>query len=304
MGAELGATLPCNSDTQICPTRVNSSPVTSEKGSCFLSQCISIVFAFSYRRAPEHKYPDHLNDCLAATTHFLEAADEYGVDGARVIVAGDGCGGNMATAVCQTLVSRLDLPKLRGQILLYPSLQAIDFNLPSYQQNQAVPLLFREQSAFFFLQCLNAETSLIKEVLKGSHLPDGQKVQYRKWLSADNIPKAFKARGYKPRVMLSCVDEVYEAVKPLGLPDLSPLLAEDEIIRQLPETCLVTCEHDILRDDGLLYKKRLEDNGVPVTWLHLVNGFHGVISFFDKGWLSFPSGQKGINNTVRFIKSL
>ncbi|XP_054857513.1 arylacetamide deacetylase-like 4 [Eublepharis macularius] len=264
----------------------------------------AVVVSVEYRLAPEYKYPAQLNDCLAATTHFLQNANDYGVDETHIIVAGDSAGGSLAAGVCQTLVGRRGLAKVYAQILIYPGLQAIDFNLPSYQQNQAVPVLYREKAAFYFLHYLNGEASLLEEVLQGSHVPVDQKLHYRKWLSADNIPKEFKARGYKPSVPVSCAEEVYGEVKCVCGPEISPLLAEDTVVRQLPQTYILTCEYDVLRDDGLLYKKRLEDNGVPVTWYHVINGFHGIINFFDKGWLTFPSGKKGLDNIVRFIQSL
>ncbi|XP_048375167.1 arylacetamide deacetylase-like 4 [Sphaerodactylus townsendi] len=264
----------------------------------------SVVVSVEYRLAPEHKYPSQLNDCLAAATHFLQTADDFGVDSSRVIVAGDSAGGSLAAAVCQTLVGRHGITKVCAQILIYPGLQAFDFNLPSYQQNRAVPILYREKAAFYFLQYLNGDASLLEEVLQGSHVPVDQKLRYRKWLSADNIPKEFKVRGYKPPVPMSCDEEVYEELKNVCTPEISPLIAEDAVVRHLPRTCIVTCEYDVLRDDGLLYKKRLEDNGVPVTWYHVINGFHGIISFFDNGWLTFPSGKQGLDNIVRFIQSL
>ncbi|XP_066493632.1 arylacetamide deacetylase-like 3 isoform X2 [Tiliqua scincoides] len=270
----------------------------------FARESESVVISVDYRLAPEHKYPVALDDCLAATTHFLEAAEDHGVDPAQVIVAGDSAGGNLAAAVCQALASSPGLPKVRAQILIYPGLQGIDFNLPSYQQNRAVPPLFRERVAFYVLQYLNGDASLMEEVLEGSHVPVNQKLQYQKWLSADNIPKEFKARGYNPPVTVSCEDDVYEAVKALCLSSCSPLLAKDAVISQLPETCIVTCEYDVLRDDGLLYKKRLEDHRIPVTWYHIANGFHGILGFFDSGWFSFPSGKKGMDDIVKFIKSL
>ncbi|XP_077167926.1 arylacetamide deacetylase-like 3 [Paroedura picta] len=264
----------------------------------------SVVVSVEYRLSPEHKYPAQLNDCLAATTHFLQTADDYGVDSARVILAGDSAGGTLAAVVCQTLVGRQGLSKICAQILIYPALQAADFNLPSYQQNQAVPILFRERAAFYFLNYLNGEASLLEEVLQGCHVPVDQKLRYRKWIGADNIPKEFKGRGYKPWVPVSCDDEVYKELKNACVPEVSPLLAEEAVISKLPRTCIVTCEYDVLRDDGLLYKKRLEDSGVPVTWYHVINGFHGIISFFDSGWFTFPSGKEGLDNIVRFIQSL
>ncbi|XP_053137260.1 arylacetamide deacetylase-like 3 [Hemicordylus capensis] len=270
----------------------------------FTKESESVVVSVEYCLAPENRFPAQLNDCLAATTHFLETAEDYGVDSGRVIVAGDSAGGQLAALVCQSLVSRPELAKVCAQILIYPGLQAVDFNLPSYQQNRAVPILFRKRAAFYTLQYMNGDASFLEEVLEGYHVPEYRKQQYRKWLCADKIPIQFKARGYKPPVPVSCVNEVYEAVKGLSVPDGSPLLVEDAVLRQLPKTCLVTCEYDVLRDDGLLYKKRLEDNKVPVTWYHIANGFHGILSFFDKGWLTFPSGKKGMDNIVSFIKSL
>ncbi|XP_062363686.1 arylacetamide deacetylase-like 4 [Cinclus cinclus] len=264
----------------------------------------SVVVSVGYRLAPEHKYPAAYEDCLNATLHFLQHLEHYGVDPARVTVCGDSAGGNLAAAVSQTLAGRSDLPRLRAQILIYPGLQALDFNLPSYQQNRGVPLLFRERAAFYMLQYLNGNATKLEEVLEGSHIPVDIKLKYRKWVSPDNIPKEFKVRGYKPHVLLECTTEVYETVKRFCEPTLCPLLAEDTVIQQLPESFILTCEYDVLRDDGLLYKKRLEDNGVPVTWFHLEDGFHGIITSFNNDWLSFPSGKRGLENIVNFLRSL
>uniref|UniRef100_A0A8C2SQL7 Alpha/beta hydrolase fold-3 domain-containing protein n=1 Tax=Coturnix japonica TaxID=93934 RepID=A0A8C2SQL7_COTJA len=270
-------------------------------GWVFGSLAASIV---KYRLAPEHKYPAAYEDCLNATIHFMRNADLYGVDPARISVCGDSAGGNLAAAVSQTLAGRTDLPRLRAQILIYPILQALDFNLPSYKQNQGVPPLFQERAAVYVLQYLNGNASNLEQVLEGSHIPIDIKLNYRKWVSEDYIPEKFKVRGYKPHVLLDCSTEVYETVKRFLEPNLCPLLAEDAVVHQLPESFILTCEYDVLRDDGLLYKKRLEDNGVRVTWCHLEDGFHGIINSFNSEWLSFSSGKRGLENIVNFLKSL
>ncbi|NXF97616.1 ADCL4 protein, partial [Eubucco bourcierii] len=265
---------------------------THEEMCCYIArESESLVIAVGYRLAPEHKYPAAYEDCLNATIHFMRNTEHYGVDPANVIVCGDSAGGNLAAAVSQAIAGRPDLPKLRAQILIYPGLQAVDFNLPSYQQNQRVPPLFREQAAFCVLQYLNGHAANMEEVLGGAHIPIDIKLKYSKWVSPDNIPEKFKVRGYKPHVLLDCTTEVFEKVKRFCEPNLCPLLAEDAVVHQLPESFILTCEYDVLRDDGLLYKKRLEDNGVQVTWCHLEDGFHGIIPMFNNVWLSFPGGK-------------
>ncbi|XP_026541327.1 arylacetamide deacetylase-like 4 [Notechis scutatus] len=272
---------------------------------CYLArESDSVVVSVAYRLAPEHRHPAQLNDCLAASTHFLKVAEDYGVDSSQVILAGNEAGGNLAARVCQILASRPGPAKVHAQILLCPILQAVDFNLPSYQQNRAVPLLFRERAAFYLLQRLTGDASCLGDILEGSHVPMKLRAQYRKWLSVDHLQEEFKARGYKPTSCLSFKEDVCEALGSLTLPECSPLLAEEAVLSLLPETFILTCEYDVLRDDGLLYKKRLEDQRVPVTWCHLANGFHGIIEFFESSWLGFPSGKKGVDDIVSFIKGL
>ncbi|XP_063001266.1 arylacetamide deacetylase-like 4 [Elgaria multicarinata webbii] len=263
----------------------------------------SVLVSVGYHLAPEEKYPSQFKDCLTASRHFMKTAEDYGVDPARIIIGGDSVGGNFAASVCQALSSGSELTKPLAQILIYPGLQAIDFNLPSYQQNRAVPILYREDVISSALQYLNKDLSVLDSVMQGCHVPSDIKMRFGKWINSENIPEEFKVRGYKPQTTTSFLDDVYEVVKQALETTFSPLMAEDAIIGQLPKACIITCEYDVLRDDGILYKKRLEDNGVPVTWYHIEDGFHGVINLFD-GFLSFPSGKKGVDSIVTFLKSL
>ncbi|NXK45134.1 ADCL4 protein, partial [Chauna torquata] len=267
-------------------------------------KCNSVVVSVGYRLAPEHPYPGQYVDCLNATLYFMRNLEEYHVDPSLIIISGDSCGANFATVICQTLVNKRDLPKVRAQILLYPGLQGLDFHLPSYQQNASVPLLYRKLVIYFCFRYLNKVPSFLEDVLQNRHVPESMKCKYKKWISADNIPDEFKIRGYTPQKSTSYKIEAHETVKELLTTTFSPLLAEDSIICQLPESYIVTCEFDVLRDDGLLYKKRLEDNGVQVTWYHSESGFHGTLTFFGYGIFSFLSGKKIMENMVNYINSL
>ena len=54
---------------------------------------------------------------------------------------GDSAGGNVAAAVTLKLRDEHLTPPLRLQLLLYPALQALDFNLPSYREHAEDPIL-------------------------------------------------------------------------------------------------------------------------------------------------------------------
>ncbi|KFQ86808.1 Arylacetamide deacetylase-like 4, partial [Phoenicopterus ruber ruber] len=240
-------------------------------------QSNSVVVSVGYRLAPEHPFPTQFEDCLTATIHFMRNAQDYGVDPSRIIICGDSSGGTLTAAVAQALVNRRHLPRPRAQILIYPFLQCVDFNLPSYQQNKRIPILLKERILTLGLKYLNKDLSYLELLLKGRHVPEDLQLKYQKWVSADNIPPEFKTRGYKPSTTDPGSKEL-DALSSLAFdPVFSPLLAEDSVIAQLPETFILTCEFDVLRDDGLLYKKRLEDHGIKVTWCHLQEGFHGTV---------------------------
>lgn len=223
------------------------------------------------------------------------------MDPARVIVCGDSVGGTFTVNVCQELEHRTDIPKIRAQVLIYPFLQALNFNLPSHQKNAAIAFLSRERTVHFILKYLNKDCSLKEPILAGAHVPESIKLKYRKWINSDVIPDVFKL-GYKPPLPALFLPGVHEEVQELFEPWFCPLLAEDAVVGGLPDTCIVTCEHDVLRDEGLLYKKRLEDNNVRVTWHHMEKGFHGVVGFFGYGIFSFPSSNTIMNHVVDFIK--
>ena len=57
---------------------------------------------------------------------------------------------------------------------------------------------------------------------------------------------------------------------------MSPLLASD--LTGLPRSYVITCEYDVLRDEGMLYGMRLREAGNDVTQYHDAKGIHGLIT--------------------------
>ncbi|XP_016853941.2 arylacetamide deacetylase-like 3 [Anolis carolinensis] len=264
----------------------------------------SVTVNIAFRLAPENPFPIPVMDCCTATAHFLKNASDYGVDPNRIALYGECSGGTFAAVVCQQLAARPDLPKPCAQVLLYPYFQAVDFNLPSYQQNQAVPMLFKKRAVQLGTVYLKGKRFNIEPVMRNAHLPKHVWMKYRKWVSHDLIPERFKGRGYVPMEWPEFIPEVYEQCKELINPMFSPLLSEDDVIRQLPKTFILTCEYDVFRDDCLLYKKRLEDNGVPVTWYHVEEGFHCITVWLDIPLLEYPTLKMHFRHVTDFINSI
>ncbi len=80
----------------------------------------SHVLAIDYRLAPEHPFPAAVEDARAALAWAHEHAEELGADPARVGVAGDSAGGNLAAVVAQ-LSAHDGGPAPALQLLIYPA---------------------------------------------------------------------------------------------------------------------------------------------------------------------------------------
>jgi acetyl esterase len=77
--------------------------------------------AVDYRLSPEHRFPAALDDCVEVLLWVQGHTDKITGGPARVAVAGDSAGGNLAAAACLVLRDRAaPLPVL--QVLVYPVL--------------------------------------------------------------------------------------------------------------------------------------------------------------------------------------
>ena len=85
-----------------------------------------VVVAVDYRLAPEHPFPAATDDCEAVTRAVLDDIDSYGGDSARVGVAGDSAGGNLAAVIALRLRDEPAAAALRAQLLWYPAVDMVD----------------------------------------------------------------------------------------------------------------------------------------------------------------------------------
>jgi acetyl esterase len=80
-----------------------------------------IVVNVDYRLAPEHPFPQPLDDAFAVYQWCRNHAADIGGDPSRIAVGGDSAGGYLATAVCLD-AKRLGFPQPVLQMLIYPDI--------------------------------------------------------------------------------------------------------------------------------------------------------------------------------------
>jgi acetyl esterase len=99
----------------------------------------AIVVSVDYRLAPEHPFPEGVEDAWAALQWVGEHAAELGGDPTRIAVAGDSAGGNLS-AVMALRARDAGGPALVFQLLWYP-VAVGDLTAPSFTENADAPLL-------------------------------------------------------------------------------------------------------------------------------------------------------------------
>lgn len=77
------------------------------------------VIAVAYRLSPEHKFPEPLEDALAATRWVAANAESLRIDPQRIAVGGDSAGGTMAAVICLEFRDQGG-PGIVMQALIYP----------------------------------------------------------------------------------------------------------------------------------------------------------------------------------------
>lgn len=117
----------------------------------------SMVASVAYRLAPENPFPAAHEDAYAATQFLMRNASAVGADPARVAVAGESAGGNLATAVCLMAKARGGLMPVY-QTLVYPFIlnpnrlpdDVLNQQFPSYAVNANAKPLGKPEGKYFF----------------------------------------------------------------------------------------------------------------------------------------------------------
>uniref|UniRef100_A0A2I3SYQ2 Neutral cholesterol ester hydrolase 1 n=1 Tax=Pan troglodytes TaxID=9598 RepID=A0A2I3SYQ2_PANTR len=258
-----------------------------------------------YRLVPKVYFPEQIHDVVRATKYFLkpEVLQKYMVDPGRICISGDSAGGNLAAALGQQFTQDASLKnKLKLQALIYPVLQALDFNTPSYQQNVNTPILPRYVMVKYWVDYFKGNYDFVQAMIVNNHtsldVEEAAAVRARlNWTSL--LPASF-TKNYKPVVQTTGNARIVQELPQLLDARSAPLIADQAVLQLLPKTYILTCEHDVLRDDGIMYAKRLESAGVEVTLDHFEDGFHGCMIFTS--WpTNFSVGIRTRNSYIKWL---
>lgn len=219
------------------------------------------------------------------------------------MISGDSAGGHLTAAVSLRLKK-----KIKIQVPIYPCLQLFDLMTPSYVENKAyIPGMLNDVSMLtYWLNYGNISYDYIDKILSNNHTsPALKRSKYaqfigKEWLMKEHIRNQDLYNAEKPT---NFGDEKLSASieKTILDPYFSPLMVEDKENADLPTTYVLTAGYDVLRDDGLIYYRRLKKAGVNVHLAHYPDGFHGMIFFF-KGPMPFQVGIRAMDDLVKYLQ--
>jgi acetyl esterase len=124
----------------------------------------AVVVSVDYRRPPETRFPGAFEDAFAAVRDVIARIAEFGGDRARVGVAGDSAGGNLAATVA--IACRDAGIKLAAQLLVYPATDVAG-NYADAEQNARFPSRAENVEGYFLSRA-------VMEWFTGHYLADAK----------------------------------------------------------------------------------------------------------------------------------
>jgi len=191
---------------------------------------------------------------------------------------GSSAGGNLAAAVSLKLRDIGNFRRPAVQVLIMPCLQAIDFRTPSYQQNADNAYLPSHQMANFWMWYARGMDGhkIAHALVENEHVPSSAETsEILRYVDHNLIPRHYIGENYAPDAVKTGNAELWNELKPMFTDRyFAPLMATN--LGGLPMTYIATAQHDVLRDDGILYARRLSAAGVQVEHKHYEHVYHDL----------------------------
>jgi len=165
------------------------------------------VVAVDYRVGPEHKFPAAVEDALTSLQWVAANASSFGVDPARLVVAGERAGGNLAAVAAIAL--RDSALRVAMQVLVYPVTdQAADTDsLRSFAQGY---LLTRELLRWYQGNYLRDERDRADWRASPLRAKDHSRLPPAYIITAGFDPLRDEGKAYAERLAQASVDVTHE----------------------------------------------------------------------------------------------
>ncbi|QCR25214.1 lipase [Pontibacter sp. SGAir0037] len=189
----------------------------------------AVVVSVAYRQAPEHKFPTAHEDSYAAYAWVVNNAATIHIDPARIAVAGESAGGNLAAAVSMMARDRnMQIPV--HQLLVYP-IAGYNFDTPSYQMYEDAKPLNEPLMRWFFDKYLSSPEDAQKPWISLVDAPDLQGLPAATVINAEIDPLQSEGQMYADRLEeagVAVTSEVFEGVTHefFGMATVVPAAAE------------------------------------------------------------------------------
>lgn len=186
-------------------------------------------------------------------------------------------------------------PSVKLQVLLYPVVQGLDLQLPSYVRYQDGPFLTRIAMGFYFASYLTGSDERLEAFVNNDHVSPAVKKMKTPYVDVSRLPSKYLVDYEKPSVDTGNETMWNELKGKLLNPYFSPLVAQR--LDGLPLTYLLTAEQDVLRDEAFLYAYRLKQSGVKVEHVHSEISLHASLQVFP----GLPEMDEMSHDITKFI---
>ena len=276
--------------------------------STVVNECQAMVISVDYRKAPEHPFPTAVEDGVDAVIYVHEHAEELGIDKEKIALSGFSSGGNMAFTVPLRLYDEMtgferDEPSpwtmqdVGPAHTLHAQASTTDFSTSS--DTTAVPPEGLNMQTVDTNQPLLASSSPTSAKLsktntsvheRSSPIPDVRICCIVPWYPSLDYTRSREERRATlvrkdhdlPALFTDLFDQSYlhpPDTIALDSPYLSPGVAPTALLKNaLPQEIIMhTCEWDMLLDEGVAFKNRLESSelGKRVTYEMVPSVPHG-----------------------------
>ena len=161
--------------------------------------------------------------------------------------------------------------------MVYPPLQAVDFDTPSMRAHGDAAFLSRDFISWFYNYYLFGNQRHFNKMRHNNHTPKHIKELLRtEYMQMTDLPNDEILRDYVLPPPSDGDHTFWSDHQSKFLnPDISPLMAKPGTLAGLPHTFILSCNNDVLRDDAYYYEARLRREGVEVEHVCASSCYHG-----------------------------